>query len=115
MPRRAAHPCSHPGCPALVRQGSYCPEHQREKQMADRVVRERYEDRTQRGSATERGYGATWTQTSRRFLAEHSYCQRCGQPATIVHHKIARAQGGRDDEDNLAPLCASCHNIVHGR
>jgi 5-methylcytosine-specific restriction protein A len=115
MPQRAARPCSQPGCPALVHVGRYCLQHQRERQVAANVVRDRYEQRTQRGTAAERGYDAGWQEISKRYLAAHPWCQRCGQRAVLVHHRVPIAQGGTNDESNLASSCQSCHNKVHGR
>ena len=113
MPTRAARPCSHPGCPALVRQGRYCPVHQGDRDAQDRVIRERYEQRTQRGTAAERGYGREWAETSKRFLKAHPRCARCGARATVAHHIIPKDQGGPDEEANLLALCQSCHNKIH--
>lgn len=31
-----------------------------------------------------------------------------------IHHIIPQADGGSDDEDNAAPLCGSCHNLLGG-
>ena len=113
MPKSALRPCRHPGCPNLVKRG-YCIQHQREQQVATRVVRERYEQRTHRGTAQERGYDWEWTRISKRYLALHPYCQRCGARAVLVHHRVPIAEGGTNDESNLASSCQSCHNKVHG-
>lgn len=41
-------------------------------------------------------------------------CARCGSPRDLhVHHRITRAQGGRDYGENLITLCAPCHHWVH--
>ena len=37
-------------------------------------------------------------------------CVICQQPFVDVHHIIPEADGGPNDLDNAAPLCASCHN-----
>lgn len=31
-------------------------------------------------------------------------------PATDVHHKVAKVDGGTDEESNLEALCHSCHS-----
>lgn len=38
-------------------------------------------------------------------------CIACRQPFVEVHHIIPQAQGGSNDLDNAAPLCAQCHDI----
>lgn len=45
-----------------------------------------------------------------------------GEPVKIpnpaphnFHHKVKRSQGGSDDPDNLALLCAGCHDIAEGK
>jgi len=40
---------------------------------------------------------------------------RCTNPATQVHHRLRRSQGGTDTPDNLVALCATCHHErIHG-
>lgn len=115
MARKAARPCAYPGCPGLVRgSGRYCPDHAHLQQTQARASRERYEERTQRGSAAEQGYGREWTAIRDRFLREHPLCERCGRRAEVVHHRIPKREGGGDDPANLASLCQSCHMKVHG-
>ena len=38
-------------------------------------------------------------------------CFECGEPAGYNHHVIPKAQGGK----HTVPLCAGCHEKVHGR
>ena len=44
-------------------------------------------------------------------------CERCDDiyPAKLlhVHHRLPRSQGGKDERDNVACLCFSCHRGVH--
>jgi ATP-dependent DNA helicase RecQ len=41
-------------------------------------------------------------------------CGRClTHPATGTHHIIPRSSGGKDEPDNLIPLCNECHTEVH--
>ncbi len=49
-----------------------------------------------------------WRKRSKRQLAEHPYCARCGQKATIADHVIPRGLGGPDDGP-LQSLCRRCH------
>jgi 5-methylcytosine-specific restriction enzyme A len=97
-PRRAAHVCSYPGCPAIV-QGAehYCPQHKRAYDQ-------------QRGTAVERGYGSAWRRIRAAFLAKHPLCW-CGQPATDVDHIVAKRAGGTDDWSNLQALCHAHHSL----
>lgn len=108
MPPKPLHPCAAPGCPTLVRDGSYCPTHKRERvQQYDQA----------RGSASRRGYGTRWRRLRTMFLAAHPLC---GDPyrrhpdqavmANEVDHILARAQGGTDEWGNLQGLCSSCHS-----
>jgi hypothetical protein len=41
----------------------------------------------------------------------HYRCCLCQAVLVEIHHVIPHAEGGSDDEDNAAPLCASCHEI----
>jgi len=34
-------------------------------------------------------------------------------PNTTPHHIIPRSVGGKDDENNLIPLCYKCHGKIH--
>lgn len=107
MPRRAPHPCSQRGCPALVYDSDerYCPEHKAQHQAE-------YDAR--RGSAASRGYDAQWQKAQREYLDEHPVCQRCGrEPSALVHHIVSKRQGGSDDPINLVALCRLCHARVH--
>ena len=36
-------------------------------------------------------------------------CCRCQQIGVEIHHIIPEKEGGKDDIDNAAPLCAKCH------
>lgn len=54
-------------------------------------------------------------------VAERSkgLCEGCGRkPATEMHHRLYRSQGGRDEITNLLHLCGrgnhtQCHGIAH--
>ena len=105
MPRRPNTPCKHPGCPALVPYGtSYCEEH-------------KIEHRSDRASATERGYGSVWQKARKRFLRMHPLCVRCMEEgkyvkATVVDH-IEPHRGDPKlfwDEGNWQALCKQCHD-----
>lgn len=100
------HPCAHPGCPNVVREGRYCPEHAGQEQR-------RYD--AERGTAAERGYDARWRRLRMMFLRANPICVECWRhgrvtPATEVHHIVPRSKGGTDDWDNLEALCKECHS-----
>jgi len=42
----------------------------------------------------------------------HFRCCRCHQIGVEVHHIIPVKDGGEDTEDNAAPLCPNCHDML---
>jgi 5-methylcytosine-specific restriction enzyme A len=110
MPISAPKVCGHPGCGALVRDGSgRCEAHRRsEAQQLD----------ARRGTATERGYGYKWQQAREGFLRLHPLCIRHearGEvvPAVVVDH-IVPHRGDMTifwDRENWQPLCKTCHDV----
>lgn len=68
-----------------------------------------------RTSRHKRGYGTAWDKTRPIILKRDNYlCQPCRSkgrvtPATQVHHKLGKADGGTDDHDNLESICDACH------
>ncbi len=108
MPNHPAKPCVYPGCVALVhgRDVRYCPDH---------LAEVRHQQDTRRGTAATRGYDAKWRVVRYKFLKEHPICVDCGESATVAHHIIRRRNGGTDDEQNLVPLCATCHAKLHAK
>lgn len=63
---------------------------------------------------------AAWKRLRRLKLESVNWlCERCGQPAQIVHHKMRITAGNVDDLnvtlnlDNLEALCQNCHNLEH--
>ena len=127
MPYRPRKPCAQPGCRELVPAGTrYC--------AADRARRQKADDR-QRGSCSERKYGAPWQRTRRAFLLtewpglgrrpilcgdriigpspEHSSCVRAGvrKAGRVVDHIVRREDGGPDEPENFQLLCDHDHNV----
>ena len=105
MPKRPDHPCSHPGCPALIPSGTkYCEKHRAKHPEEIR-------------SASGRGYGKAWQRESKRFLQSHPLCAECAKAgryvkATVVDHIIPN-RGDQKlfwDQDNWQPLCKQCHD-----
>lgn len=63
---------------------------------------------------------AAWGKTRAAYLMSQDYiCERCGQPAKIVHHKRWLNRENINDIsvtlcwDNLEALCQDCHNKEH--
>ncbi len=74
-----------------------------------------------RTSRHERGYGTEWDKARKRVLVRDKYlCQPClaeGRVhlATEVDHRIPKAEGGTDDDDNLQAINAECHKLKTAR
>ena len=108
MPTKPPRGCAVNGCAELVRNGgAFCAFHARER---ERTANEN------RGSSTQRGYGARWQKLRLMFLRANPICAdpfgvHRGEPtpATDVDHILPRSQGGTDAWTNLQPLCKSCH------
>lgn len=61
-----------------------------------------------------------WKHVRRAYMrSQHGICERCGQPAKIVHHRIWLNDSNINDPEitlgwsNLEALCQSCHNEEH--
>lgn len=69
-----------------------------------------------RGNRHERGYGVAWDRLRVRILERDAgLCQQCGHPGNEVDHKLPKAMGGTDDEENLQVLCNPCHSAKTAR
>lgn len=44
----------------------------------------------------------------------HFSCVMCHQPLVEVHHIVPQKDGGSDELDNAAALCAGCHDLFGG-
>lgn len=105
MPYKPDHPCSHPGCNALIPAGQmYCEKH---KKLHPQEVR----------SASSRGYTSRWRKASKQFLAAHPLCEECLRhgrytKSEVVDH-IVPHRGSFQlfwDRRNWQALCKSCHD-----
>jgi len=45
----------------------------------------------------------------------HYRCQRCGGPATEVHHRKYPPWGEFDEPENLLPVCHACHCAIENK
>jgi 5-methylcytosine-specific restriction protein A len=110
MAARPLRPCATRGCPQLVSHG-HCSAH------AASLARVRFaQQAAQRGTTTERGYGASWRGTRLAVLQDEPLCRHCAakgraQLAVTVDHKVPKALGGGDERANLQPLCERCNTI----
>ncbi len=95
--------CAAPGCSALTR-GGYCDSHAAVPVAKRPPVY---------GKTAARGYGASWRVIRTAYLAKRPWCERCGKPATQVHHRVTKADGGDDRRSNLEALCDGCHADHH--
>lgn len=103
MPMRAPRLCR---CGHRVASGVRCPCERRE----DAARKARFDKRRPNSSA--RGYDRRWEEASKRYLAQHRTCRRCGRPATLVDH-IKPHRGDASlvwDRSNWQPLCTPCHS-----
>lgn len=102
MPYAAPKPCSHPGCGALVRDGSSrCSQHPK-PQWAKKPT------------ATKRITGRKLQTLRAQLFSRCPLCTHCQQQgrttlATQRDHIIPLAEGGTDDDDNTQGLCDACH------
>ena len=65
-------------------------------------------------------HSPAWVKLSKLFLSSKNYiCERCGQPAVLVHHKTRLTSQNLTDTsislnpENLEALCLACHNQEH--
>ena len=104
MPRSA---CSTPGCPGRAVLRGRCVTH---AEQVSRLIEQ------ERGTSTERGYGAAWRKKRNEYLLENPFCVQCWalgreQYAEEVDHIIPKRLGGADDESNEQALCKQHHSM----
>lgn len=123
MPNAAPRVCTHPGCGALVYDGTgRCLKHRREeRKLLD----------ARRGSAHERGYTSRWQKAAAGWLKAHPLCAECEakgivEAGEVVDHKIphrlkeaidsgderriAEARRLFWDDSNWQTLSKACHD-----
>ena len=130
MPIKPPTPCLHPGCRALVEWGAYCSTHKATRKLAssrssERARLERAENSAELSTAAAIRSTAHWHKCSAIIRARHPLCcdpfarHRDTRPALAMHVHHIEAVGKRPDlafsEDNLAPLCYSCHASIEAR
>ena len=114
MPIAPKHPCSHPGCPVLIKNGErMCEAHHM-------LARRRSEEG--RPSSSKRGYDNGWRKARTEHLSEHPNCIECAKRgravmATHVDHHVPH-KGDMEkfwDSSNWRSLCAFHHNSKTAR
>ena len=102
--------CKAPGCTRLCDMGkSYCIEHQ-SLEFKDREKRGAYQT-AQHGRWDEMYNSPKWRKLRAEKLRQCPQCEKCGAPATEVHHVLPH-NGDWDlflDTDNLMSICHACH------
>lgn len=105
MPIRAPRICS---CGKVVPAGVRCECQKARKRESDRI----YD--AKRPSARQRGYDKEWERVAKAFLSrpENRCCVVCGDPATVVDHRIAFKGDDslRMDSANWQPMCRPCNS-----
>ncbi len=107
--------CSAPGCHTLIPRGRrHCEDHEKAEMRA--YNRSRRADPNRDDSFYS---SASWRATRAAFLARHPLCELCQREgritaATIADHRIARHEGGSNDQANLRSLCSHHHSLRHG-
>jgi len=106
MPVRPPHPCNHPGCRELVRDGQYCAKHRKARaQQYNRYEVDKERHRFENS--------ARWDRIRLAYLSRHPLCEDCldkglVEAATEVHH--IDGDYTHNDESNLRALSKSCHS-----
>lgn len=93
-------------CGCVVAPGDRCP-HMIQR---DRERKARHD--AERPTARERGYDSKFQKARDGFLKSNPRCERCGAPATILHH-ITPHRGDKKlfwDRKNWAAVCKPCHD-----
>lgn len=102
MPKAAPRPCTHPGCGALVHDGSgRCAKHPRAEWA-------------KKPEAPKRVTGRRLQAMRAALFARQPLCEVCDRKgivrvATQRDHRIPLGEGGTDTQDNEQALCADCH------
>ena len=105
-------PCRKAGCNVLTTDRSgYCDEHRSYGEQRRKDYFKKLDE--QRQSASRRGYGVDWRKLREAKLRANPLCEKCGAPASVVHHKDHNQYN--DFWDNLESVCRACHEEHHGR
>ena len=113
--------CGHPICATLLPEKGYCPAH---AHLAPPKYTEtdKHYDQEKRDKWSIRFYrSAQWLSARRWILAHEPECRRCKRRLAQMVHHIQPVKEIRilhphllTAEENLMPLCWSCHAIIEG-
>lgn len=96
-------PCHYAGCQNLSRD-VYCPDHL--------AVHQQERKDSIKGGYSGTPYGAAWDRLSKRIRHNEPVCRSCKvRAAQCVDHIRPKAWGGKDNVENLQPLCFLCHKV----
>ena len=98
--------CAEPGCHELTIH-KYCDKHAK--------LHKRSSEAETKSKFAYMYWSTRWKQESEKYLEEHPFCEICGKPSYLVHHKIEH-KGDKDlfwDKNNWQALCNSCHSKIH--
>lgn len=105
MATRAPRVCGH--CNGVHASGERCGK----VASLDRERKARFDRK--RPNSSQRGYDREWEREAKAFLSlpENASCAQCGDPATVVMHKISirRAPHLRMEKANWRPGCQRCN------
>lgn len=102
MPNAAPRPCSHPGCGALVRDGTgRCSKHPKATWV--------------KSSPVKRVTGRRLQKLRAELFARDPLCAECRRQgrvtlATQRDHRVSLEEGGTEDLENIQGLCHDCHD-----
>jgi 5-methylcytosine-specific restriction protein A len=101
MPQLPMRPCSYSGCHNLSRD-CYCPDHLQQHLAEVKASKS--------GGWSGKPYGHAWDVTSRKIRRSEPVCRSCKiRPSQCVDHIVPKSRGGKDNLENLQPLCFGCH------
>jgi|ERR1039458_1280348 5-methylcytosine-specific restriction protein A len=107
MPPLPFQSCKYPGCHNLSRD-VFCPDH---KELAEQERKDSI-----KGGYSGQAYGYAWTVLSRKIRKHEPVCRECRvRPSRCVDHITPKNKGGKDNIENLQPLCFGCHDIKSRR
>ena len=102
--------CSYPSCNVLIDfDNRYCERHIPEKRIPFKnAIR-----------TNESLYNSVkWRKLRKRILLKYNVCQNCGFDNDLEIHHIIPPRGNEEtfyNEDNLIPLCKTCHKNITGK